>query len=271
MHHFYERYQQGFYQEVYDELLEMGEQVFEESVYQDASLVAHAMMERVRSNIERLVPRLRTLGYEFVDGDWVTSWEKKEHRRSVLTPEQQAQADELFRIVRGPPPETSSLLDEVEQQIGTLPLSVKWWYEVIGSVNLIGLFPATGAREELSVELDPLLIVPVDSLMGQFPFDTPQEWEEARDDECMIEVDLAVDADLKYNYSGSGGYFIRVPCKAFDTTLDFSGYYGSSLTFVNYLRTCFHWGGMFGLSNHQKGPTLPPDELTFLTKDLLSF
>ncbi len=87
MHHFYERYQQGFYQEVYDELLETGEQVFEESVYQDASLVAHAMMERVRSNIKILVPRLRTLGYEFVDGDWVTYWEKKEHRRSVLTPE----------------------------------------------------------------------------------------------------------------------------------------------------------------------------------------
>jgi hypothetical protein len=77
----------------------------------------------------------------------------------VLTPEQQAEADELFRIVRGPPPETSSLLDEVEQRAGTLPLCVKWWYQVIGSVNLIGLFPATGARKELSVELDPLLAI----------------------------------------------------------------------------------------------------------------
>jgi hypothetical protein len=116
-----------------------------------------------------------------------------------------------------------------------------------------------------------LLIVPVDSLMGQFPFETPDEWVEARDDDGIIEIDLTVDADLKYNYSGAGGYTIRVPCQAFDTTLDLGGYYASSPTFVNYLRMCFRWGGMFGLSNRYKGPTLAPDELMFLTKDLLSF
>jgi hypothetical protein len=163
------------------------------------------------------------------------------------------------------------LLDEVERFAGTLPLSVKSWYEVIGSVNLIGVFPATVARKELSLELDPLLIVPVDSLIGQFPCDTPEEWEEARDDDGMIEVDLAVDADLKYNYSGSGGYTIRVPCKAFDTTVDLSGYYASSPTFVNYLRMCFRWAGMFGLSHRHQGLTLTADELIFLTQDLLSF
>jgi hypothetical protein len=263
----FERYQQGFYREVYDELLVMQEQVFEEPVYREAVLVTRAMMSRVRSNIEILIARLKTLGYQFVDGDW----EKREPRKSWLTAEQQVEEDELFRIFRAPPPQTSSLLDVLEQRAGVLPLSVKGWYEEIGSVNLIGTFPASAAREELSVALDPLLIVPVDFLMGQFPFSTPEEWEEAHDDDGTIEVDLAVDADLKYNYSGSGGYSIKAPCPAFDTTFDLIGYYESSPTFVNYLRTCFQWGGMFGLSKSLKGQKLTPDELVFLTRDLLPF
>jgi hypothetical protein len=271
MSRWFERYQQGFYQEVYDELLVMQEQVFEEPVYREAVLVVRAMMSRVRSNIEILIPRLKTLGYQFVDGDWVRYWEKREQGKRLLTAEQEVEEGELFRIFRAPPPQTSSLLDELEQRAGRLPLSVKGWYEEVGSVNLIGMFPASAAREELSVALDPLLIVPVDFLMGQFPFSTPEEWEEARDDDGTIEVDLAVDADLKYNYSGSGGYSIKAPCPAFDTTFDLIGYYESSPTFVNYLRTCFQWSGMFGLSKPLKGQKLTPDELVFLTRDLLPF
>jgi hypothetical protein len=270
MSRWFERYQQGFYREVYDEFLLMQEQVFEEPVYREAVLVARAMMSRVRSNIEILIPRLKTLGYQFVDGDWVSYWEKKEQGKSLLTAEQQAEEDELFRIFRAPPPQTSSLLDELEQRVGRLPLSVKVWYEEVGSVNFIGMFPASVDRE-LCVELDPLLIVPVDYLMGQFPFRTPKEWEEARDEDGSIEVDLAVDALLKYNYSGSGAYSIKAPCPAFDTTFDLIGYYESSPTFVNYLRTCFQWGGIFGLSTSFEDQEVTPEELEFLTKDLLPF
>src|SRR5579871_2714808 len=108
MSRWFERYQQGFYQEVYDELLLMQEQVFEEPVYQEAVLVARAMMGRVRSNVEILIPRLKALGYQFVDGDWVNYWEKREQGRSWLTAERQAKEDELFRIFRAPPPQTSS-------------------------------------------------------------------------------------------------------------------------------------------------------------------
>jgi hypothetical protein len=129
----------------------------------------------------------------------------------------------------------------------------------------------TSVDPELSVDLDPLLIVSVDYLMGQFPFSTPQEWEEARDEDGTIEVDLAVDALLKYNYSGSGAYSIKAPCPAFDTTFDLIDYYESSPTFVNYLRTCFQWGGMFGLSTPFENQEFTPEELEFLTKDILPF
>ncbi len=216
----FERYQQGFHQEVYDELLAMQELVFEKPVYQEALLVARAMMSRVRSNIALLIPRLKILNYELVDGDWTSYWE----------------------------------------------------HEEVGSVNLIGTFPKTVARKELSYELDPLLILPMDCLLEQYSFATPKEWEEAHNEDGTFNLDLAVDADLKYNISGSGGYFIQTPCHAFDTTFDLLGYYhhAPSPTFINYLRTCFRWGGFFGLSA-QNRPTLTSDELAFLTKDILEF
>lgn len=260
----FERYQQGFHQEVYDELLAMQKLVFGKPVYQEALLVARAMMSRIRYNLALLIPRLKTLGYELIDGDWTSYWEQTE------PPEQER--NDLLRAYREPPPRTPALLNEIEQRVGALPLVVRCWYEEVGSVNLIGTFPRTAARKELSYELDPLLIIPVDCLLEQYVLATPEEWEEARNEDGTFNLDLAVDADLKYNISGSGGYFIQTPCNAFDTTFDLIGYYSyePSLTFINYLRTCFRWGGFFGLSA-QNRPTLTPDELAFLTKDLLAF
>ncbi len=260
----FERYQQGFHQEVYDELLAMQELVFEKPVYQEALLVARAMMSRVRSNIALLIPRLKILNYELVDGDWTRYWEQAEYPEPEL--------NELLRAYREPPLQTPAFLQEIEQRVGALPLAVRCWYEEVGSVNLIGTFPKTVARKELSYELDPLLILPMDCLLEQYSFATPKEWEEAHNEDGTFNLDLAVDADLKYNISGSGGYFIQTPCHAFDTTFDLLGYYhhAPSPTFINYLRTCFRWGGFFGLSA-QNRPTLTSDELAFLTKDILEF
>lgn len=220
-------------------------------------------MSRVRYNVQVLLARLKTLGYELVDGDWTSYWEQAEYPDTEL--------NELLRAYREPPLQTPDFLREIEQRVGALPLIVRCWYEEVGSVNLIGTVPETAAREALSHELDPLLILPVDCLLEQYGFVTPEEWEEARNEDGIFNLDLAVDADLKYNASGSGGYFIQTPCRAFDSTFDLLGYHHvPSPTFLNYLRTCFRWGGFFGLSTQNK-PTLTPDELTFLTEDLLAF
>ena len=70
MTRFSERYQQGFCQEIYEELLDMGEGVFQKNVYEDALIIAQEMMRRVRYNIELLLPRLQSLNYRFGDGSW---------------------------------------------------------------------------------------------------------------------------------------------------------------------------------------------------------
>lgn len=270
MPQWFERYQQGFYQEVYDELQAMQQHVFDHAVYPAALLVAQTMMRRVRHNIELLIPRLRTIGYELVDGDWTSYWETKRHQKSSIATKEQAKLDKLFRTFRPPPTRTLSFLKKIEKNVGTLPLSVRCWYEEVGSVNLIGTLPATATRKELTVELDPLLILPVDFLLGQFPFEDAEEWEEAREEDGTLDLDLAVDADLKYDYSGSGGYAIRLPSATFDTIFDLSAYHKTSPTFVDYLRTSLRWGGFYGLATSTEA-SLTPEELSFLTNGFLPF
>src|ERR1700757_1683942 len=125
MSRWYERYQQGSYQQVYDELVAMQERVFEEPVYPEAILVAREMMRRVRINIETLIPRLKTLNYQFVDGYWVQYWEmRSKNPRSFFTPEQVRKLNELYQTFRPPLPGTPHLLHTLEQLVGSLPLSV---------------------------------------------------------------------------------------------------------------------------------------------------
>ena len=65
------RYQQGECEAVWAELLALGEQVRTEPVYTDTLAVARETMRRARFNIETLIPRLRTCGYQCGSG-WVT-------------------------------------------------------------------------------------------------------------------------------------------------------------------------------------------------------
>lgn len=132
---FYNRYQQGFYQEVYDELLAMGEQVFEPPIYEDALLVAKEIMRRVRKNIELIVPRLQFLGYHFGEGFM-----------GEISDEERALIEQDVPIYKPPTPDASERVDELEQLVGRLPLALRCWYEEVGGVNLIGLFPSSDPR-----------------------------------------------------------------------------------------------------------------------------
>jgi len=264
MSSYYERYQQGLYHEVYGELLILGERVFEEPIYEDALAVGRAMMRRVRSNLDQLIARLETMGYLFVDGFW-----DKENYGS-LSSEEEAKLDQRYPIFAEPPAETPRLLNELEQRVGTLPITLKCWYEQIGSVNLIGGFPATKHHSELSDILDPLLIYSLGELKEYLSSDPSLEGTE--DSKEKIELPLAPDYALKYGYSGSGPYSMELPCKAFDAPIEV--YQSSQITFVNYLRKCIRWGGFFGLAEASSRPgkrRLTPDELDFLRKGLLPF
>ena len=218
------------------------EQIFEEPIYQDAAMVARVMMSRVRSNLTMLTARLKIMGYQFVDG----FWDKANY--GPLSREEEIKLDQRYPIFAEPPAETPQLLNALEQRIGTLPLTLKWWYQQIGSVNLIGTFPATKEREELSDILDPLLDYLLDEVTEYFGSNTSSK--------DLDEMPLAPDSALKYGYSGSGPYSTKIPCKAFDASIEL--YQPSQMTFGNYLRACFWWGGFFGLE--ERARNLPTND-----------
>jgi hypothetical protein len=109
-----ERYRNGEHNQVWAELLALGGQVREQPLYDDALAVAQETMSRARANIETLVPRLKSLGYQF------------------------ANPDRAFVPADG---ETRRLITEVEARTGPLPLSLRIWCEVVGEVNFMGSHP----------------------------------------------------------------------------------------------------------------------------------
>ena len=60
-----ERYTSGEFEDVWKQLQVLGSAVREEPNYSQARQVAEETMRRVRRNCERIVARLRTLGYAF--------------------------------------------------------------------------------------------------------------------------------------------------------------------------------------------------------------
>lgn len=256
---FYERYQQGFYQEVYDLLMAEGERVFEQALYEDALSVAREMMRRVRYNLEELlIPRLKQIGYRFGDGSWDHPDNLSEEELRLI------QQDEPMLL--SPTKDTPEIIVALEQLVGTLPLTLKCWYEEIGAVNLLGAFPSStpqsfgGSLYKRGYGLDPLYT--------QSLIDVYEELRDFTDDEERqkgVLLPISPDKDFKYGYSGGGSYEIEVPCRAFDGLLLGEEH---GITFVEYLRLCFRWGGFPGLENHS---LLSTEEFNFLTKDLQSF
>jgi len=254
MSRWYNRYLQGFYQEVYDELLGMHEQVFEDNVYDEALSVARAIMQRVRHNIELLIPRLEAMGYDFGAG-FLDEF--------ADTPKLLEEVMEDVPIFKPSTVETPERVTRLEQLVGLLPLSLKCWYEEVGGVNLIGLFPDIGGQE---VHLrdgpvwDPLCIYPVELAIKMVTEHIKYgAWGPGSP------LSLSPDRWFKYGFGGSGAYSISLPCKAFDAPLLLEEH---DTTFINYLRICFRWGGFPGLESDHR---FPRGQIEFLNKDMLPF
>ena len=112
-----QRYVNGEYEQVWKELLALGADVRKEPHYSLARRVADETMRRVRTNCERLVDRLQTLGYNFgVYQDGSTGY---------YSP--------------GPlvPPDAASRADmaTLEDGMGPLPLSLMAFWDQVGSVD----------------------------------------------------------------------------------------------------------------------------------------
>src|SRR5215469_13080544 len=242
-----ERYLAGEQEPVWAELQALGGEVRKEPLYHDALAVARETMRRVRVNIETLIPRLEAVGYEF-GYRWAQGSDFPSGPAvAVYTP---------------PAADITDTIAELERRAGILPLSLRAFYEVVGSVNFVGIPPAAWPDWHAVPDgVDALYVYP-----AEVALEGAETWQERYGDLTKEELDLprtddedtcddrayyalprdcwlvpiAPDEWHKYDISGCGAYEIAIPNLAADARLLTERH---RTTFVNYLRICFRWAG----------------------------
>jgi hypothetical protein len=189
--------------------------------WREARAVARETMRRARANAERLQDALRANGYVFAS-------------RAPL---------------RDPEPAAAARLDEVEERIGPLPLSLRAWVEEVGAVDLNGSHP-----DWPEVTTDALVVDPAPG------GGAASEAILAEHDERgggRFPLPLAHDHLHKAGISGGEPYAMWLPDAAAD-----GKWVGDDLhrgTFVEYLRSAFAAAGFPGFARHPEVvvPLLP--------------
>lgn len=235
---FLERYLQGEYQQVWEELVLAGDAVRYEPLHADALAVVQETMRRSRENILRLIARLSALGYAF-----------------GLYPDATPFPGYLAPLVP-PAPDLRHRIAALEAQVGTIPLALCGFWEIVGAVNLIGYHPNW---PEYS---DPLVIEPIEAAEEMVPEGPADAAGSAKPNESFLLL-VAPDDYHKDNVSGGMSYHLRIPNSAIDGKLEAEWH---ATTFVNYLRIAFRTGGFPGFERCRE--PLPP-ELRRLSVDLL--
>lgn len=246
MAEFLERYLQGDHESVWAELVALGSEVLSEQYLNEAKDVARETMRRVRWNLDLLIPRLRAQGYRFGDGFY-----------DDMSPEERVVAERETPILSDPSPDTPQLIDQLEQAVGMLPLSLRAWYETFGSVNLVGKHPRWRLQSH-DLGLDPLFVYSIDVVVRMVGVTSHE-----READKRIPAPVSPDRYFKYGYSGGGSYFISVPLDLADGQLEHE--WGGS-TFVAYLRRCCRWAGFPGL---EREPDAPLADIALLQEGFL--
>ncbi len=223
------RYRAGESVQVWDALIALGPSVRDPGRFREAYAVALDTMGRVRRNVETIHRRLIDVGYRFACPD------------SAHLPA---------------PPDAAEVVAEIEGMIGPLPLSLRAFYEVVGSVDfrqspeqLSHGWDRESERAqlpELSIlgEEDPLVVAPISELIAAARAAPGRS----------LYFCFAPDEFHKANYSGGENYHVSLP----DARVDFRiyGMYDIGEYFVEHLRASCAGGGFRG----RLGPIPDPDD-----------
>jgi hypothetical protein len=239
MSHWQERYLAGDHLRVWTEMTSSGPLLRQEPDWEDAAAVARETMRRARVNVERLIELLPATGFEFEN-----------------SPDS---------LIVAPDSTAIEALDRLETQVGTLPLSLRCWFEEVGQVDLVGRNP--NWNHDLT---DPLVVnAPIANIQSehdQWAQDRGTDW-----DQGPFRIDFAPDALHKANISGGSPYALTVPNAGVDGLVLWEPH---QTTFVNYLRVAFRWAGLPGwdpAAGHgwSAPPIAFPTELRRIAESLL--
>lgn len=232
---FIERYKNGEFEQVWNDLQSLGSSVRDEEYFSQAQMVAAETMVRVRRNCETLIQRLREMDYMF---DRYPDGSRRSFSQPPLSP---------------PSDQTHSDIAELEAQAGPLPISLVSFWNEVGSVDLVGMH--AGWPEGL----DPLVVDPPEGALAML-FDSIAE-----DDGASLFAGLAPDDLHKDNVSGGDPYGVELPNPSIDFIFQNERH---GIHFVSYLRLAIlDWGGFPGFD----GETIQFDPLGELIHGLEAF
>lgn len=231
---FYQRYLNGEYEQVYQDIDALGQDAFLPHYLADIQDVLTETFQRVAYNLDVIATELKNTNYVFFDDE----------------PLQQplANTDELL-----------AKLDNMVAQFGYIPLSLKYFYKIVGGVDLVWDYNANpDIRWQLA---DPLQIIPLDSLFDEVEDDGWQAYsQDCRVDGDFVTIGLSADDLHKDNISGGTPYSIEITAKP---SIDSQFLYEvHDTTFINYLRICFEYCGFPAIAIENE----PSDYQAFFAK-----
>jgi hypothetical protein len=240
----------GDHRQAWLELIALGAGVRADQYAAGARAVAYATMSRIARNISTIIERLREIGYEFEveSGDHDNVIPFGTARRKLWT-------DTVARERAAPltPPERRLAdMTRLQQDAGTMPISLRAWFEIVGSVTLLGRHPAL-SPDDGTLRPDPLVIVPFSQVLRAWDASPPEIGAEGQP--FMAELAPC---------PGGQEYSVKLPAPGMDAILENEPH---GLFFVDYLRLALQWGGFPGFES--AGPK--PKEVEFLSKGLLAF
>ena len=144
-------------------------------------------------------------------------------------------------VFPGPEDATSSAIARIEQEIGRLPLALKFFWERIGSVNFCGTHPDWNCDGYA----DPLVVYPPSHAVDELEDFLADKDDRLRHDFPYL-VPIAPDYFHKDGVSGGMWYNLSVPAVADDPPLNDEWH---RTTFVSYLELAVKWGGFPGLED----------------------
>ena len=222
----FERYLSGEHDKVWQELIALGPAVREDPHTADALAVAYETMRRVDHNVREICTRLQAMDYKVA----------------------------AAQMHEPPGRKTYQQIERLERKAGTLPLSLRAFYDVVGAVDWIGEHPSIAPHND-SVPPDPLVVFPLEDALQQC---------KAGFVEDQGALAIAPDDLHKTNTSGGEPYEIAVPELCADGKLLNERH---NLYFVEYLRLVFRFGGFPGYDGIDPAPA----ELAELRRGLIAF
>ncbi|WP_437994369.1 hypothetical protein [Sorangium sp. So ce145] len=244
-----ERYEAGEHEAVWSEIAALEDSVRDGAVLDEAAAVARSMMTRVRTNLERIVEALKKRKYAFAAGS----------------------AKKAFP---GPSAKAGKELAAIEELLGgPLPLSLRAFYEVVGSVDLTEVFDAKYDDKALFFsgygQFDPIVVFrPAATLEILRPRVAAEERHLPELRRPIKKLEIGTDPAHKAAPTNPNDwtYSVEVQGTAADGLLRQGD---RSMPFVDYLRAVLRSGGFLALADQPHERVWRQREA--LTKDVSPF